>query len=292
MVSLFPLSSNKKNDIKTLPIKKIDKNFIITPLYKYKETPCDICLSGMLTVEAAWILPLTICFFVCILFLFRVMQMQIVMQGAVSRAAGKLAVSMADEENRKVTEAAVRLVLEKELLDTKNVADYIENGLTGIHLSHSDWSGENVSLVAHYQVKCPITVFGKINISLVSKAVCHKWIGWAGGDSESNSDVWVYVTETGSVYHYTEECTYLNLSVKSITETELEDMRNENGGKYYPCQLCAAGSNPNTKGQIYITNQGSSYHYKLRCSGLKRTIYCIRLSEVGDRKPCSRCGGT
>ena len=40
---------------------------------------------------------------------------------------------------------------------------------------------------------------------------------------------------------------------------------------------------------VFITDQGNRFHYDLNCSGIKRTIYMIRLSEVGNRKQCSRC---
>lgn len=43
------------------------------------------------------------------------------------------------------------------------------------------------------------------------------------------------------------------------------------------------------KNTVFITDQGNRFHYDLNCGGIKRTIYMIRLSEVGNRKKCSRC---
>ncbi len=289
MVSLYPLSINKKNERKTLPKKKIDKNAIITPLYPGKETPCDTCLCGAMTVEAAWILPICVCFFVCLLFLFRVMQVQIVMQKAVTRVSAELAVAMAADDVQ--GQSMAWLLLGRELSHAGSVVDYIDGGMTGIRLSQSKWDEDYVSLVVDYQMTCPLTVFGKIKMSMASKAVCHKWIGWTGGSEGETDNQWVYITETGTVYHRSEDCSYLNLSVKCVPAGGLGEMRNEDGGKYFPCRRCAMGENPGKNGNIFITNQGNAYHCRLQCSGLKRTVYRIRLSAVGNRSSCRRCGG-
>lgn len=53
---------------------------------------------------------------------------------------------------------------------------------------------------------------------------------------------------------------------------------------------CSAGMRKMAFGRLYITNQGDCYHKDLGCSGIKRTVRMIRLSEVGTRRPCSRCG--
>ena len=96
----------------------------------------------------------------------------------------------------------------------------------------------------------------------------------------------VYVTETGLVYHKDYHCSHLDLSIR-MTHLELvEGLRNENGGKYYPREHCVKGNG----GNIYITNSGDRYHSSLSCSGLKRTIYAIPISEAAGKGACSRCG--
>ena len=66
-------------------------------------------------------------------------------------------------------------------------------------------------------------------------------------------------------------------------------LRSENGNKYYACEICAEKINNNQI--VYITNQGERYHVRLNCSGIKRTVLMVRLSEAGGRLPCSKCGG-
>ena len=88
------------------------------------------------------------------------------------------------------------------------------------------------------------------------------------------------------VYHKDYHCSHLDLSIR-MTHLELvEGLRNENGGKYYPCEHCVKGNG----GNIYITNSGDRYHSSLSCSGLKRTIYAIPISEAAGKGACSRCG--
>ena len=61
----------------------------------------------------------------------------------------------------------------------------------------------------------------------------------------------------------------------------LEDLRNESGGKYYPCELC--GKKVSGMG-VYITNYGSKYHTSMSCGGLKRKIYAVPISETAGER--------
>ena len=88
------------------------------------------------------------------------------------------------------------------------------------------------------------------------------------------------------VYHRDYHCTHLELSIHMVLQSEIESLRNEGGGKYHPCQHCIKGAG----GGVYITDTGDRYHSSLSCSGLKRTIYAVPLSEVAGKGACSRCG--
>ena len=97
----------------------------------------------------------------------------------------------------------------------------------------------------------------------------------------------VYVTETGTVYHLSRSCTHLDLAISPVTSEQLSASRNASGGNYRVCELC--GMSAASQGTYYITKEGDRYHSSLSCSGLKRTVYEIPISQVGDRRPCSRC---
>ena len=113
------------------------------------------------------------------------------------------------------------------------------------------------TLNAEYQVKIPVPVFG---IRPVKCRETMKIKAWSGYEKEGLSDMGndtVYVTENGLVYH-----------------------------KDYHCEHCMKGN----AGTIYITNFGDRYHSSLSCSGLKRTIYAIPVSEAAGKGACSKCG--
>lgn len=48
----------------------------------------------------------------------------------------------------------------------------------------------------------------------------------------------MYITETGSVYHTSLDCSYLKLSVKQICHNEVVNYRSDDGSKYYACDRC------------------------------------------------------
>lgn len=142
------------------------------------------------------------------------------------------------------------------------------------------------TLNAEYQVKIPVPVFG---IRPVKCRETMKIKAWSGYEKEGLSDMGkdtVYVTENGLVYHKDYHCSYLDLSIRMTHMGTVSDLRNESGGRYYPCEHCMKGN----AGTIYITNFGDRYHSSLSCSGLKRTIYAIPVSEAAGKGACSKCG--
>ena len=97
----------------------------------------------------------------------------------------------------------------------------------------------------------------------------------------------VFITASGTVYHLNRNCTYLNPSVEAVSAEEVTGLRNQSGGRYYACESCGKAG---VQGQVYITQYGDSYHSRIHCSGLKRTIYTVPLSQTDGRGRCSKCG--
>ena len=179
-------------------------------------------------------------------------------------------------------------IIDQELAEDRTEAEtYITGGKFGISLIGSDFSGEEITLRAAYHIRLPIRIFWLWDFAMEQRADCRKWTGWSAAEG-SDEDQWVYVTQTGTVYHREYSCTHLELSIRSVAEAEIAALRNENGEAYRKCMQCRYAEN--AFGRLYITNQGDCYHKDLGCSGIKRTVRMIRLSEVGTRRPCSRCG--
>lgn len=146
-----------------------------------------------------------------------------------------------------------------------------------------------VDLMEPYTFEARCNVFGLPSQFMMIRARAHPWTGYklgsgTGGDAGSMEDPIVYVAENGTVYHLSRSCTHLDLKIRPVDSKTVGNERNNGGGKYKRCEICGGGS-----GTVYITDEGDRYHASLSCSGLKRTIYEIPLSQVGNKRLCSRC---
>lgn len=282
LYQLIKKEYRKKRKARTLPGRK-ERCF-------YKGTPRCTRYAAVLTVEAALILPLLMGFFAALLFLFRVMQVELEVQKALDDTGRKLAVYLPGKENDAATGLVMANVFFSKELDGREMAGkHIYGGRAGISLQNSRFVGDEVQLYANYCIRFPIRLLFPWDLSVSQKALCRKWTGWNGTGTDGSGDTWVYITETGQVYHTTGNCTHLVLSVQSVERERLGAMRNAAGGKYQKCLLCSDVEN--IWGRVYVTNQGDRYHSDLNCSGIKRTVFMVRLSEVGTRSLCSRCSG-
>ena len=101
---------------------------------------------------------------------------------------------------------------------------------------------------------------------------------------------YVYLAENSKVYHRDEYCVYLNPGITSIRYSDVEKERNRSGGKYKMCLSCGKGISFGGNVLVYITPYGDRYHSSRQCSGLKRGVHRVLLSQTGDLPPCSKCG--
>lgn len=123
---------------------------------------------------------------------------------------------------------------------------------------------------------------------MICKAEVRAWVGYTGESfSDKKTEVMVYMTPEGTVYHRNRDCTYLQLTIHAISPERLEESRNLSGGKYASCEFCI--KNHAVPDVVYITDYGTSYHRSEECQGLKRTVMAVPLSEVNGLKSCSRC---
>ena len=148
-----------------------------------------------------------------------------------------------------------------------------------------------IDIVAKYKVKIPLKIFRLGEIAMLQRVKVRAWTGYeieASYDTnkDSNQDNMVYITETGTVYHTNRDCSHIKLSIRSVQGIPYA-LRNENGAKYYACEVC--GTNQGNYTEYFITSDGNRYHTNRDCSKLKRSVKVVPLSEVGSRKPCSRC---
>ncbi len=246
--------------------------------------------KGSLTIEAAMVLPLFMLAVIAVMYFLVIFQLQINIQTKledIARSIGKNAYITEDLNvfNYAYTKGCF---LDEEFCDYLN-RSYIVGGSSGISLIESTFFDREgvVDLVASYKVKIPFLSENTFMIACVQWTRFHTWIG-KNIDAEEQTGQTVYITETGTVYHTNRDCSHLRLSIKETTYKEVKNLRNFNGGKYTKCSHCE-GSNLSDETIIYITEDGDKWHTSLNCSGLKRNVTAIDISEVGERDLCSRC---
>ena len=242
--------------------------------------------KGSVTVEAAATVPLFFLAVVTLLYLLEMMAVHTAVRSSL-QYAGKQAA-----KDTCITQMLMPSKVERDVVyaigETRMERSIIAGGSSGMDCSASRMSVRTGigTLNAEYQVKIPVPVFG---IRPVKCRETMKIKAWSGYEKEGLSDMGndtVYVTENGLVYHKDYHCSYLDLSIRMTHMGTVSDLRNESGGRYYPCEHCMKGN----AGTIYITNFGDRYHSSLSCSGLKRTIYAIPVSEAAGKGACSKCG--
>lgn len=260
-------------------------------------------LKASITVEAAFALPLFLLFLINVMSVMNMIGLQSRLNAALHQTGNQMAFAGYAYEKTAgaILPEGIASVVLTELYARNQILDYVgkdylnqscvKNGAAGISTGGTSImkNQDMIEIRLSYQLEPLFSVLGFDGLATGACYYGHAWTGYDVEDGISDftkEDPMVYVTETGTVYHTNRNCTYLNPSVKAVDIAAIEDSRNQSGGKYYPCELCGK---KNVQGTVYITGQGSSYHSSLTCSGLKRTIYTIPLSQAGGRGRCSKC---
>lgn len=152
--------------------------------------------------------------------------------------------------------------------------------------------GEWFELVAHYEIRMPFPVLGLGRVPRTARCRRRAWIGKPGTDGEGAAsggdadDEIVYVGKGSTRYHRDRNCHYLSNDLKGVTLEQIENLRNQSGGRYAPCSVCGPGHPGQT---VYIMPSGSSYHTDADCRAIRAYVRAVKLSEVGYLGPCSYC---
>lgn len=251
-------------------------------------SPCYVeNRRGVLTIEAALSIPvfliamLTLTYLINIYFVYEKISM------AACEEAKYISVKSFDDKAYGVggIQANIEASLGEDFLNSMLVG----GKSNGLDFSGSDLSDKEISVISiKYRVKIPYAMPLINELSFEVRFITHNWVGYINGLNGFN-DIYeyVYITENGSVYHRSRECTHIRLRISSVSGNEVKKLRNTSGGKYKKCEYCHPKLSDK---RLYITEDGDRYHSTLSCSGLKRTIRKVRLSDLNGVKPCTRCG--
>lgn len=280
------------------------------------------CRRASLTVEAALVLPLFMFFMLAFLYFIQILTVQERIQAAITRIAMNYAKTAyvykdfpsADETlnfDFSVFDNSFELKLGS-LADSLagkaivgiSAGEYLDNelinnscivgGFDGLSFECSGIIGSNsdIEIAVRYKLKIAVPLFALDEMQMLQWVRMRKWTGYEvppaySSEGEKTDDGIVYIAQSGTVYHTHKECSHIMLSVREVFGIP-EDLRNDSGAKYYPCETCCS-SNPDKKANYYITNDGNRYHIGRDCPGIKRIVKEIKLSEVGERRLCKRC---
>ena len=269
-------------------------------------------VKGSLTLEAAIVLPIFLSLAISLISVLEMMNLYARVEFALHETAREISlmaypanyvktfgeeifddaleIELPDENilNPLVSETLVRTMF-TDNFGYKNLnSSLIKNGEAGIFFFRSDIVNEkgDIDLIVTYKVEPLFNMFGLGKMTFCNRVKMHSWTGYIR-ERKYEEDEYVYITDNASVYHTRRDCTHLCLTINSVTVSELEKSRNKDGKIYKACKKC--GDDENISGYFYITPYGEVYHTSLSCSGLKRTIYKVRLSEVIGLGECERC---
>lgn len=237
-----------------------------------------------MTVEAAFVLPIFLFAMILVSYLGQMIVCQDEMQWALTRIAREASAEYgASQSSLYKSRAYYQMKLNS----------YMKHTGISVSLLESRFLKENdeIDLIACYKVSLPFSWIPVDVCRFRQRVHTRAFTGVESrGDGKKKEDTIVYVTETGRVFHRKRECTYLKLSISQVKYQDVGTMRNEGGGRYKACERCCKDKKFTAQMPIWIANYGDRFHTSRSCSGIKRSIREILISEVGKRTPCSKCG--
>ncbi len=268
--------------------------------------------SGSLTVEASFAFPIFLFAVFALISIFRFIGAEYEVEHAVFTAARNITEfgSLADvaEElfpdvggiaGKIVDETVIGTAVRREL--GEDVLGLVDGGTWGLSFSGSElFKDDKIRIRCSYTLQVPFFFFGEALGIPVSHSVTYRYFNGhdvplvlaeaEGEPDEEDNTEYVYVTETGSVFHISNNCSAIKISKREMIYGSLESARNTGGGKYKPCEKCAKGNPP---GVVYVTDSGDRFHYKKDCSALKRTVTRIAKEDALKKgyRACKRCSG-
>ena len=106
-----------------------------------------------------------------------------------------------------------------------------------VSLIGSRYENHKIQLKATVLYQLPFSILPVSKLKVTNSSVVHAWTGYDPKNTDNegtDGGEMVYVTEYESVYHTSESCTHLDLSVHRGIKTQVEQKRNEYGGNIMP----------------------------------------------------------
>ena len=282
-------------------------NIIITNLKN------GVYIKASATVEAALVMPLYIYAVMAVTYMMQIYQIRLEVDAALYNALREqnkynyLNYVQKEKQNDEIINEkdinindtivgslSLHSVLIKNLGSEYAKEHNIKGGNSGIKIICYSYDSSTIQAAAEYSVKNPFDIFGIGYIKVVQEFTYEVWLGekYAGdyGKDKDNTDS-VFITRTGTVYHKTRNCPALNIDVKMVDFSQINNYRHKNGSIYYPCSQCKKYNNKNESSYeyVYVTDYGVRYHRDENCSEINRTIIEISRNKVTGMRACRLC---
>lgn len=285
-----PISSNplKKDCLDKEPINEI--NPVRRKRYLHASFFHGVLFRASYSLEAALIMPLFLYAMLAIIFMMRVINVQHGVKAAIDDTAKLVSVCGGNFDGHQAAEPtslSVAAVATAKIAANKTPVNFVTLGIAGFNFLNTEVTDKDITIVVKYYMKVPLAPdFGRKGFLITQRSYAKRYTGYHIEDDEDGLCDYVYVTKYGEAYHKDLNCTYLKLSIRSVAESKLPSERNDDGHRYYKCPYCGRKG----YGSYYVTDYGESYHTRLDCPGLKRTIRRIKREEAeGKYHACSKC---
>jgi len=278
--------TNKKQKVVTLQVRIPENEFL------RNRKRVSFSASASMTIEAALGLPLFLFAGIILLMPFQILDVERQVQTYIE-AVG--------EDISQTAYFSLETIKGKEALTAAAAYGYAETAVRmklkvlpveNISLSASNLleDGETVDLVVDYELRLPFSVFGLKNVKRTNRCYRRAWIGKEGSgnkEGEEQEETFVYIGKNSTRYHESRTCHYLNNDLKAVPLADIENYRNQGGGRYTPCSRCGAKA----EGTVYIMPSGGHYHSSSLCTAIQAYVSVVPKSQVEHLGPCSYCSG-
>lgn len=235
--------------------------------------------GGSATVETVLVFPV----FLCAVSVFLMMGQCIVTEGKIQHAVAKTAGICSGERAIKKNPNVI-LTFHSVFDMSSGDRSCIAGDEAGIQLSLDELDGgERIRVKAVYRLRISVLFLGTFSFDRRAASTKRVFCGYTPhGTQEGEEDQIVYVTDNGTVYHTSLSCSHICLKISGESVGQII----KHSG-LAACEKCIKkGEIPS---RLYITVYGECFHSSLNCSGLKRSVRAVRLSEVKNMRMCTRC---
>ncbi|MBQ9828515.1 MAG: hypothetical protein IJM62_07510 [Lachnospiraceae bacterium] len=173
-----------------------------------------------------------------------------------------------------------------------NTEPFFSRKTEGIITLISGFGGGRITLSADYRVKGGGIFLAGMTAHRSQRVTAALFTGYEPGSAGCGESGYEYIrvlmTDYGSVYHTHSDCTYLTRHPRQVSYDQLQEARNEDGGKYHRCRYCTHSEL--CEGECaWITGEGECYHTDPCCKAIKPVYREVLIKDDGSIRCCSRC---